>query len=768
MLKKKCRTWLSAMAATALLVGALGGCGKTEQESGGSSTHDGSVGNTGGNVAEQGDDGAQGQEKGRYVEKQEALPSELADSSIVQMYKAGDTLRMLAVTEDGGRTALSLWEKQGESFADVTPGWFASLELPASDWMEIGIAQGEGDRQYLYTGYTPEGEEAFKTRLWRGEGDTVQEITPQQWTVPNEEFGSYEMVTGMAVLDNGMLATLSYSSVQLISGEDGQIVESDEASTYYEGGVVTDGTNIYLRSSDSAGGQIEKRKEGRSSNAENIPYPGSGGGEGGVFMGGVSSLALDVLKDGTLVGAGEDGIYRLAGGSADGQWEKLAEGMETDFAMKDCWCIDFVALEDGTMYGLFQEEDEMKLNRYEYDPEAVSQVKAVLKLFTVYENELLKQAAVMYHKAHPEVMISIEYEYPQYSYEDAPDYESVYQKLNTRLMGDDAPDIVVMDHLNIDSYADKGLLADIDDVVKPMEEAGELLSNITGAFVREDGKRYVVPMQFSFNMVMGRDITVEQMRSMEALAGFLAGADSAYMGDRTVEELVDEFYPYFCDEIVSNKQLDRESMGKYLEYLKVIGDNCGIIASRPEDKVMSGMWELAAEAKLAFNSVTGFVNCMFSMSMVDYIKGSYTAFENRFEPSMQMGICSRTQYMDTAKDFLKFALSADVQNTDNFDGFPVNSESLKELAAKDRSQYTAVTMIKADNGDYIQFESKAYPQETAEALAALCGTLDKPVKEDSKIREVLIESLGGYLDGSRSKEDTVQMIEDGLKMYLAE
>ena len=104
-------------------------------------------------------------------------------------------------------------------------------------------------------------------------------------------------------------------------------------------------------------------------------------------------------------------------------------------------------------------------------------------------------------------------------------------------------------------------------------------------------------------------------------------------------------------------------MGKYLEYLKVIGDNCGIIASRPEDKVMSGMWELAAEAKLAFNSVTGFVNCMFPMSMVDYIKGSYTAFENRFEPSMQMGICSRTQYMDTAKDFLKFALSADVQTT---------------------------------------------------------------------------------------------------------
>ena len=54
------------------------------------------------------------------------------------------------------------------------------------------------------------------------------------------------------------------------------------------------------------------------------------------------------------------------------------------------------------------------------------------------------------------------------------------------------------------------------------------------------------------------------------------------------------------------------------------------------------------------------------------------------------------------------------------------------------------------------------------SLSALCEGLDKPVGEDAKIREVLIEALGGYLEGSRSREDTVQKIEDGLKMYLAE
>lgn len=761
MAKKRC--WLAVMVAAALLTGALSGCGKAEQESGSGGSGSSGNGNSDGSGSASENGGDAGQKKGMYVEKQEALPEELSDWTIVQMYKAEDKLRLLAMKQDGDRTVLSQWEKQGEDFAEVTPGWFAGLELPALEWMELGMAQGEGDRQYLYTGYTAEGEEAFKTRLWKGEGDTVQEITPQEWTVPDEEYGGYEFVTGIAALDNGTLAAISYSSVQLLSGEDGSILENEQPTALYEGGVVTDGTNTYL----CTGEQIERRKDGKSAGAENIPYPGSTGGDGAVVIGGAGSLAVDVLKDGTLVGAVETGIYRLAAGDAQGQWEQLAEGMETDFSMTELRCTDFVALEDGSIYALFQENGEMKLNRYEYDPEAVSQVKEVLKLYTVYENPLLKQAAAAYHKAHPEVKISIEYEYPQYYYE-TPDYDAVYQKLNTMLMGDGAPDIVVMDHLNLDSYADKGLLADIDDVVKPMEEGGELLSNITGAYVREDGKRYVVPLQFGFNMVMGRDITVEDMSSMEALAGFLAGADSGYLGDRTVAELVDEFYPYFCDEIVSDKQLDREAMGRYLDYLKMIGDNCGIVDSRPEDKIMSGMWELASEAKMAFNRVVGFIDCMFPMSMVDYIKGDYTAFENRFIPSALTGICSRTEYMDTARDFIKFALSQEVQDVDSFNGFPVNRASLKKLAAKDRSNFSAATMIKDDEGGYIEFDSKPYPQETADALAALCETLDKPVKEDSKIREVLIECLGGFLDGSQSREDTVQKIEDGLKMYLAE
>ena len=112
MAKKRC--WLAVMVAAALLTGALSGCGKAEQESGSGGSGSSGNGNSDGSGSASENGGDAGQKKGMYVEKQEALPEELSDWTIVQMYKAEDKLRLLAMKQDGDRTVLSQWEKQGE------------------------------------------------------------------------------------------------------------------------------------------------------------------------------------------------------------------------------------------------------------------------------------------------------------------------------------------------------------------------------------------------------------------------------------------------------------------------------------------------------------------------------------------------------------------------------------------------------------------------------------------------------------------------------
>lgn len=717
-----------------------------------------------------------GAARGGYVEKEVPLPPELADCTVQNIYAVGNTLHLLVLKNQSDKLCLQEWTCQDGVFTEVTRDWLAGLALPDTDWLEARLLQDSEGTQYLYAGYAQETDSdyAFKSHLWKGTADGAAEITPEKWTVPaDEELGGYVTIQGLSALDNGTLAVLTYSGMDILSAQDGSVLASEPSSTYYEGNIAADGKNIYLCSSND-GGQIEKRKDGKKIDALTIPFPSDGAAnisvEGAISFGSGGSLFVDALPDGALIAAGEAGIFRLPAGASDYQWEKLMAGIDTDFSTPDCWCMNMAALENGGIYTLFSTDDRQKLNYCQYDPDAVLEVTQVLKLYTLYDHSLLRQAAAMYHKLHPEVRIDIESELPLYS-EDVPDYDTIYKKLNTRLFGDDAPDILVMDRLNMDIYAGQGLLQNLEDLIRPLEESGELLSNITGAYREADGRRYVVPLQFDFLLALGRDIPTENMSSMETLADFLSKADSSYMGERTAAGLINLFYPYFCEKIVHDKKLDRETLGKYLGYLKTIADNCGVIDRRSEEDsaafFMGGMWDLASKSKLAFQRAGGFTGCISSMSMVDLVKGDFTAFENSFIPSLQVGICAKSRYADTAIDFLRFALSRQVQDIE-YSGFPVNSLSLREQSQKDRSAVSLYTMIPGEDGSSQVFESKPYSAETAGRLVSLCEQLKTPTREDAKIREVLIECLEEYLKGTRPLEDTLKKIEDGLKMYLAE
>ena len=737
-----------------ILAGAVGGCGK----SGGD--NDPTSGPETGNIADQG--------QGRYVEKMEVLPGELDGWDILQIFEAGDRLHLLTSKQENGKTLLREWEKRESSFADVTESWLASMEIPGDSWMEAKLLREESGGQYLYVGYL---EEDFMGHLWKGEGDTAKEITPEKWSVSNEDWGGYERIRGMAVLNNGTLAVLSYTSYDLLSGQDGSVIESEPLTNYYDEGIITDGENVYL----GVGGQIERRKEGKGSDAVMFPLPKGNNSTmviemGGNFVsGGTENFSYDVQKNGTLIVAGEQGIFRLSDQTAEDGWEKLAEGIETDFALKDYWCEGLAAMEDGSIYALFEVNGVKKLNRYEYDPNGATKVTQVLKLYTICDNSLLKQAAVMYHKLHPEVRIDIQSEYPLYfNILGEQGLDEIHTKLNTMLMGEEAPDILVLDHLNLEAYAKKGLLMDLEELIRPMEESGELLDNITSTYIREDGTRYAVPLQFAFSMALGRDIAPDQMSSMRALADFLSKEDQSYLGKQTTAQLVDLFYPYFCDEIVREKQLNKEALASYLEYLKAIGDNCGVIPVRPENESAYNMMDLLDSAKLTIEKAGGFSGCMFPVSIAEFIKGDFAAFENRFIPSVQVGICTKGKYQETAKDFIVFALSQQIQDMDYYGGFPVNRVSMEKQASKDRSEMAGSVMVTTENGDYVEFEAKAFDEETMGRLVAICESLNKPVMEDVKIRQVLIECLGDYLQDSQSLDETIRKIEAGLKMYLAE
>lgn len=734
------RKRFAALAVTlAMLTGLLAGCGKQNQQ----------------------EDTPAVQEKGRYVESEQTLPEEWSGWTARQLFVRDDKLHLVMAKAEDERLAVRELEQTEEGFADVTGQWLEDIVLPAEQWIDLRLMQDGNGVQYLFSQYG-DGDE-YKGHLWKSEGDAAVEVTPEDWNRLNEDWGIYEMIFGIAALDSGQLFVNGAMAMSLVSGQDGSTLESEASTGDYAETVLSDGQNIYLVCRDSSGnvGQIEKRPEGKKKGAEIIP----------IDLESKNGLSFCAADDGTIIAAGNSGIFRYA---ADGdKWERLLPGSETSFALSDRWCVGLAALKDGGIYALFsQDGGNAILNEYRYDPDAVAEVTEVLKLYAVEESYLLQNAVALYHRTHPEVMIETEYAYSlDDSYSNVEyDYNEVYQKLNTMLMSGDAPDILVLDHLNPDSFIEKGLLADLSGVLAPMEEDGELLKNITDSYRAEDGGTYVIPLQFGFSYITGRDITAADMQSIETLAAFLKGKQESYMGCKTVEDMVDLFYPYFCDDIVKEKTLDKDVLREKLEAMKIIADNCGIV-EKYDDKNnrRHNIWDLASEIKLAIEKgAAGFNDCMFDVAITDYIKGEFAAFENQFIPSLETAVCTKSQKQETAKDFIRFALSEQIQDQDYYSGFPVNARSLEKLTLRDRSDMAAVTTIEGDDGSEVMFEIKAFPESTAQRLAEICKTVSRPVKEDAKIREVLIDSLGSYLRGQGSLEDAVSEIEKGLNMYLAE
>ncbi len=703
----------------------------------------------------------QAPQRGRYVEREVEMPEEWSDLAVKQIFTVEDRVHLLTAEQQEGKTLLKEWEENDGTFTDVTKGWLDAVDLVCEDWADVKLLQGN-ERQYLFARLINE-QGSYQGYLWREEDGAAVDITPEKWSVPDEAWGTYEYIQGITALDNGALAAVSYRYIDLINGEDGSIQDSQEIAADYGETVFGDGENLYLTTLDRSGSGnvsgLEKRAGGRRDAPVEIELPVKS-------MGGILICAL---KDGTLVTAGTEGIFRY--NAVSEEWEKLLEGAETDFALTTRWCTGLTALSDGRVYALFREDGGgTSLMEYVYDPDAVTEITKRLTLYTVWDNPMLQQAAVLYHKGHPDTLITVECAYTnEDKYSDkAPDYNQVYQNLNTRLMGEEAPDILVMDHLNAQNYVQKGLLADIGQVVGPLEESGGLLENITGAYVQEDGSRYLVPLMFGFPMAIGRDITKQDMDSLDSLAEFLAGKQESYMGPMTAGELTDRFYPYFCDQLVKDNALDREALGEILKELKAVADNSGTVEERGQDERPYNIWDLTSQAKCVIEPADGFWDCMTLMAIRDYIQGEFTCYENCFEPHLVTGINARSAYLDTAMDFLGFALSKEAQDTEFYSGFPVNREALESLAASDRSDLAMETAIETDDGGMEEFVIGDFSQETARELVEICERLERPAVEDSKIREELAAALPGYLDGSRSLEETLDAVEGGLKMYLAE
>lgn len=696
--------------------------------------------------------------KGRYVERNLPLPEGITASTIT-LTKKDNTPFLYSFSEAPFSITGYRLEKDG-TWTEATPEWLKALDSLPNGWSyQPQIMVASNGYQYLY--YTELIENSLKASLICSKDDKTYEVLhPEGWDEVNPDYGSYNFPSKVTMLENGSLAALFYNNEVIIYNSEDQKISHTVSDTNYNTEFLSSmGTKLILAETDDnrkTKGIISYDTEASSSTS----YP---------LETRIDSYIYCDADNKDLLICNADGIFRLEEGTS--LWNMVLDGTLTSLAMPTMWSTGFVCDDSDQYYVLYNSESGYSLMQYVFDETVDTIPSNELNIYALTDNSTLRQAASVFQQAHTDVKVNFTTAMTKEEYEaaDITIKEDYIRALNTELLAGGNYDILVLDGLPADSFLEKGVLADMSDLIQPMINDGTLLKNITDTYV-ENGKIYRIPARFGLPILYG-GMDVKNLTSLEALADYSSThTDRSLFGNITMKDLVSTFAPYQLDLLIDeNGKINQDNLISMLNTLKQIGTNCGIIDTYDGINIRgNNIWNLPDGKHYYLNTTKSFLDAMFPFGMSAHIKGSYTSFENSYVPICELGIISKSDQIELSKEFLRTVLSEDIQKNDLYDGFPINAKALTTSSQEDRSSYSVGTSIIKDDGSEEMLVFGALDQNQIKDVVAFCSSVNNKITANEYITSAIAEKAKDFFVGSMTVEAAAEAIIQEMNVYLSE
>lgn len=500
-------------------------------------------------------------------------------------------------------------------------------------------------------------------------------------------------------------------------------------------------------------------------------------------------------SDGYLFFTTHDGLYSYApGGSVT---EELVSGGRSSLGDPTFFPKALTGAEDGSFYVLGQGA-EAALYHYVYDPEAPTQPSIQLRLYSLYEDENLRQMVSQYQKSHPEVAIDLEI---GLTGEDGVTVADALRTLNTEILAGSGPDLICLDGFNIDTYLEKGILADLSGV---LNQAGPLLEQVTNCYA-QDGKVCAVPTTFAIPAMYGAEKYVSQIHDLDSL---VVAAKQAKEENPDRERIANAMYPitmadlYYdsCSAAWVNPDgtLDAEKLAAFYAAMKELyaldesfrQANAEWMAEFAEE-FENGEYYFAPGDYTGLGGVfyiygdicylpTGTLDGMYAWSShvlageKDYLSVGYRTIplsgqaSNVFLPRRIMGILTTATHPQAAETFLTFMLSDEVQAKDLTTGFPVNQVTFERELSEDRYVDSVITTGSAVQGTSVSYSAQWANASQRQQLKGWVDDLTTPALTDRTIRSKVMDQMVDCCNGKITPQQAADAALRSLNLYLSE
>lgn len=475
----------------------------------------------------------------------------------------------------------------------------------------------------------------------------------------------------------------------------------------------------------------------------------------------------------------KNGIFsHILGGSVV---EQVVDGTLTSLAEPDMTLMGMAFL-DQSFYVAYYSSGGSGLRKYEYDESISSVPEKELRIWSLEDNDAVRQAVSVFQKLYPDTYVNFSV---GMNGEDGVTAADALRTLNTDILAGNGPDILVLDDMPVETYTEKGILADLSELAAKVEESDGLLTNVTEAYRSED-MLPAIPMMFSIEMAVGDPELLEGLDGLDSLTEL--ASQEGTLDPFSMINIAEVLYPV-CAGSWKNEDntIDQEKLAEFVNAAKAIYDACGEddtsqyitwsdLGSAVDDGLAMGILNLYTGDSQVELGALGDIISYSGLTTVNHINGD-CAFRllsmqqsNVFLPSCILGVLSTARETERALEFVEYMLSEEGQNQKAGVGFPVNQKSFDTLLTVPQWDEGGGFGVYSSDGDgqYVELNYEWPTDEDMEQLREMAEQVSVCADTEQVQHDTVIEQVTRCLNGEISTDEAVNAIIQSINLYLAE
>ena len=397
-----------------------------------------------------------------------------------------------------------------------------------------------------------------------------------------------------------------------------------------------------------------------------------------------------------------------------------------------------------------------------------------LGVMSMENASVLEKIVTEYNRSHEEIRIDV----TSY-YNEQIGFDAGVEQLKLDVIRGEAPDIIDVSSLDYRVFADKGVFADLYEFMQNDSECGsdKMISSVLNAYER-NGSLYSISPSFQLYSMWGND-EVLQGRQGVTLAELMQILENngktinAIYGFSADEPVLTTLCTFGMDEFVDWDNGTCEFTGEYFKELLAFAKEYdpdfsegGLSQNiRNGNIVLSvGLITSVADYQIQSELYGG------KLSFVGYptAGGSGTAVSFR---GNELAINAKAENQEVAWEFVKYYLL----NGYTGEGFPVVTAQFDKVMAESMEP-TMITSVEGTyevakgtyqgKGTYIEVFTAT--QADVEAVKKLVEEADNRYEYNTEILNIITEEAEGYFVGQKDLEQTTEIIQNRVQLYLQE